>query len=350
MIPLQSNINVDNSDLVNYPNGRIKDNQGAGEGTPVNRNVYGDLHANISRLMRLYNIAPTGLPDNETNGYQIIDSLIALASKNDYIYAMTTTGTELSIDIKISLMKENEFLVCRAAADKTLETTIKGSNGTAFAVTYSGNFKANEYVRVIKTNAGVSIIRVADWQSLNAMVSELLYLKKASQAEENAGTIDTVATTPLVNKVTFARRVNGADSSGYLASASQNGVYPKEHYSVVAALAANPIRNKGSFSGFDINGGSVGQTYSVSGDLLSATLTATGASGSTVTIVVANTMTNTSFLVKTFLQSISGNPYNDNGAFVPVFNPDSATSFSITFREGVGATQNYRVFVEVEKY
>jgi hypothetical protein len=245
MIALKSNPNVDNSDTTNYPDGRIKDNTGSGNGTGVNRSVYGDLHANISRLMRLYGILPNGLPDNETNGYQIIESLIALASKNDYIYPLTTNGTDtLNIDIKLSLMKDNEFLICLASANKTTETLIKGSAVTAFAVTYSGEFKANEYVRVIKTSGGVSIIRVADWNSLSAMATELNFLKKASQSEEDAGVIDTVATTPLVNKTTFIKRVIGADSGSYLATAIRNGLYPKEHFSIVEGLAGPALKSK----------------------------------------------------------------------------------------------------------
>ena len=65
MIALNNNPNVDNSDLVNYPDGRIKDNDGTGNGTGVNRSVYGDLHANISKLMRLYSITPNNVPDND---------------------------------------------------------------------------------------------------------------------------------------------------------------------------------------------------------------------------------------------------------------------------------------------
>ena len=69
------------------------------------------------------------------------------------------------------------------------------------------------------------------------MCTELLFIKKASQAEENAGAIDTVATTPLVNKVTYALRTIGADSINYLATAIRNGLYPKEHFAIVDGLS-----------------------------------------------------------------------------------------------------------------
>ena len=82
---LSSNPNVDNSDLVNFPDGRIKDNDGSGNGTGINERTNGDIHQTISRLMRKYGIVPNGLPDNVTNGYQIVEAIQALASKNDFI-------------------------------------------------------------------------------------------------------------------------------------------------------------------------------------------------------------------------------------------------------------------------
>ncbi len=293
MIPLKNNANVDNSDLANYPDGRIKDNQGSGDGTPVNRSVYGDLHSNISKLMRLYDITPTGLPDNETSGYQIIEALSALASKNDYIYPLTTNGTDtLSVGIKLSLMKDNEFLTCLASANKTTETLIKGTGPTSMAVTYSGNFKANEYVRVIKTSVGVSIVRVADWNSLNAMVGELLFLKKASQAEENAGAIDTVATTPLVNKVTFAKRVIGVDSGDYLAKPTgdpdeRNGLLSKEDKATIDSFVSKEV-NYGTFTGTNFDDDPINTNYAVTGSITSAKKVANTEHGGLIEVVFAN--------------------------------------------------------------
>jgi len=344
MIPLKNNPNVDNSDLSNYPDARIKDNDGSGNGTGVNRSVYGDLHSNISKLMRLYDITPTGLPDNETSGYQIIEALSALASKNDYIYPLTTNGTDtLSIAIKLSLMKDNEFLICLASANKTTETLIKGSGVTSMAVTYSGDFKANEYVRVIKTSVGVSIVRVADWNSLNAMCADLLFLKKASQSEENAGTSDLVATTPLVNKVTYALRTIGADSANYLATAIRNGLYPKEHFTIVAALGTSPIKNVGWFSGLNVGG--VG-SLPVSGQITAATLASTGPD-SIITCTMAVAMANTSYIVKTWVQGESASLDLDNDISQIIFKPISTTQFQISVREFAASAQSLKIHIEV---
>ena len=345
MIPLQANSNIDNSDPINFPNGRLKDNTGSGNGTPVNRNVYGDLHANISKLMRLYYIIPTGLSDSETAGYQIIESLIALASKNDYIYPLTTNGTTtLNIDIKLSLMKTNEFLVCLASTDKTTETLIKGSGPTSMAVTYSGSFKTNEYVRVIKTSGGVSIVRIADWNSLNAMATELLFLKKASQAEENAGTSDLVATTPLVNKVTFARRVNGSDSGTYLSSASQNGLMSIAQFNLLAGLVNN-VKNVGWFAGFDV-GGSAG-ALATGGDISSASASIVTSDGGIVLVTMTNPMASTNYYVRSYCQSESSNFLYSAEIGTVVFKPISNTQFEIGIVQFTPRAQSLKIHLEV---
>jgi len=201
----------------NYPYGRIKDNTGAGDGTPVNEFVYGDIQQFFAKLITLAGIVPNDLPDNEINQYQTIQALKEFASKNNYIQNISSVTGVLNVSAKLGLMNTDEFLVCKASVDLGVETQIKGTDGTTFTITTIGTFKTNEYVRLIKTASTIVLVRISDSASLDLMVSELLYLKKASQAQENAGTVDTFATTPLVNKVTFTRRVIGADSGYYLA-------------------------------------------------------------------------------------------------------------------------------------
>lgn len=344
MIPLKANPNVDNSDIVNYPDGRIRDNQGSGNGTGVNRSVYGDLHSNISKLMRLYGIVPTGLPDNETSGYQIIEALRALASKNDFIYPLSTNGTILNVDIKFSQMLDNEYIVCLVSFNKATETQIKGIGSGVFAITYSGNFKANEYVRVIKTSVGVSIIRLADALSLDTMVSDFLYLKKASQTQENAGAIDTAATTPLSNLTAFMRRVIGEDSGSYLATALRNGLYPKEHFSIVANLGSNPVKNYGTIS-LDVAG--VSGSIPADGNFGPSANAVNSGSDSVVTVTMQNAMVGANYYCRAFIQGQSVNINQDNDICTPTFKPLNSTQFEIAFREVSAQVQSIKVHIEV---
>jgi len=343
MRSLESNPNIDNSDLVNYPNGRIKDNTGIGDGTAVNERVKGDLHQAVEKLMRLYGITPNNLPDNETNGFQIIDALRALASKNDFILNLGSTGGVLQVSIKLGSMVNEESVICVATADFTTETQIKGSDAPTFAATIQGGFKTGEYVRLIKKSGGITLVRIADQMSLDLMVAGFLYLKKASQSEENAGTSDLVATTPLVNKTTFARRVNGVDSATYLATALINGLYPKEHFSIVAALGASPVKNTGWFSGLDV-AGSAG-SLPVSGNVTSAVASIPSAGNSVVLVTLQNAMTNTNYYVEIYMQS-EGLIGPDNDICAPVFKVMSTTQIQIGFQETLGGVQNLKVHIK----
>lgn len=345
---LSSNPNVDNSDLVNFPDGRIKDNDGIGSGTGINERTNGDIHQTISRLMRKYGIVPNDMPDNVTNGFQIVEAIQALASKNDFVLALTDVGGVLSVPIKFSFMDENESVICKSGINLASQTQIKGSDATTFNATYVGSFKNNEYVRVIKTASGVTIVRLADAVSLDAMVAELNFLKKATQTEENAGVIDTKATTPLSNLTAFIRRVIGVDSGSYLATAIRNGLYPKEHFTIVSNIGASPVKNIGWFSGLDIAGLSPGTNLPVGGNITNAVIFASGSmiSESFILVTMQNSMSNTNYFVRSFIES-QGSLNNDDDANSVVFKPISTTQYQIALKESAGGIQSLKIHMEV---
>lgn len=213
--------NINNSDPANYPDGRIKNNTGSGNGTPVNEEVYGDIHEMKDKLMRLYGIEHNGLPDNESNGYQFVEALIALASKNDYVLPLTSQGGVLRIPVKLGRLQNDESFVLKAGVDFASETTITGTlDGTTKTLSVLGTFKQNEYVRMINTATSVVLVRMIDSFNLDSAVTDLLYLKGASLPEEIAGVIADKATTPLTNLNAFTQRVIGSDSANYLAIAA----------------------------------------------------------------------------------------------------------------------------------
>lgn len=337
--------NVDNSNPPAYPDGRIKDNTGSGDGTPVNEQVYGDIYQTFLKAKRLYAITENGMPDNETNGFQIIDALRALASKNDFILPITSTGGVLVVPVKIGKMLENEQIVCRATVNMAAETQITGSDSVTVNAAISGAFKANEYVRLIKTSGGVQLIRLVDISNLDLVNTDLAYLKKASQIQNDAGLLDTVATTPLVDKQTFLNRVNGAQSGDYLASQSRNGLMSIADKTKLDNFESN-VKNIGWISG--VNPGS-GGTISASGDVTGAVVTSSGGGRTAIQVTVANSLVNTNYFVRMSVQSMSGNINTDTEIQTPVFKPTTATSFTIAIRETEGATQNLRIHIETVK-
>lgn len=344
MRKLSTNSNVDLSDLVNYPDGRLRNNTGTGNGTPVNERVYGDLHQTIAKLLRLYDITANNLPDNEVNGFQIVEALVALASKNDYVIPLSLNTGVLSVPIKIGKMKEGEAVICQSGFNLTTETEIKGSDTPVFTVTFQGSFKTNENVRLIKTSAGVTLVRLADHYSLEAMNTDLFFLKKASQAEENLGAIDTAGTTPQTNLLAFTRRVIGIDSDIFLATLLRNGLYPKEHFAIVSTL--NLPKNIGYFTGFDI--GMAPGSLTVSGDIVSAVTSNLTGQDTVVTVTMDNAMADTNYYVRTFVQGVQSNMDLDNDVACPIFQPVSTTVFKLAFRDlTAGTAQNLRVHMEV---
>lgn len=58
-----------------YPDGRIKDDTGINDGTPINVKTNGDIQQFFAKLMRLAGLAPNSIPDSEYNGFQLIVAL-----------------------------------------------------------------------------------------------------------------------------------------------------------------------------------------------------------------------------------------------------------------------------------
>lgn len=340
--------NIDNSDTINFPNGRIKNNDGSGNGTPVNEQTKGDLHEMIDKAMRLYGIVHNDLPDSEANGYQTIEALRALASKNDFVLDITSTAGVLNVPVKLAKMLDNEQIVCKATITKTTETQIKGSDNSQFVVTFIGAFLANEYVRLIKTASGVILVRLVDLVNLDVAVSEYLYLKKASQAQENAGAVDTVATTPLSNLTAFIRRVNGADSATYLATALQDGVYPKEHFAIVDAIG-NPIeRNYGTFSGSDFNNDAIGTNYAVTGNISSAQKTGNTPLGGILTVTLANAHDNLNIQALLSIQSLGDIEFDND--YKPLnYSVVSTTQIRVYLEETNPTVKNVKIHVQTNQ-
>ena len=61
-----------------YPDGDIKDDTGSNNGTRVNRKSNADLQQFFAKLMRLAEIIPNGLPDNEYVGFQFVEAAAAI--------------------------------------------------------------------------------------------------------------------------------------------------------------------------------------------------------------------------------------------------------------------------------
>lgn len=340
--------NVDLSDPTNYPDGRIKDNTGSGDGTPVNRLLYSDLHEFFAKLMRLANIAYNGLPDNEANGHQLVSAVIALAGKNDLLYSLSDVSGVINIATDLSIVKDGEVLLTKAGFNFASQTNIKGLTPALYGISVPSNFKNNDYVFLIKTGSSFLLQRMADGNNVDALVAEYNFLKAATDAEEFAGLSNAKATTPYTNQLAFARRVIGVDSGVFLASTSRNGLMSSADKLLLASIV-NPVKNVGWFSGLDV--GQSSQTGSLlprSGDVVSATVTSVSPINgeSLVRVVVSNPMIANNYFVRIHIES-EGDIGQDDDCLVPVYKKETNTQFLIAFGEVRPSTQNLKVHLEV---
>lgn len=105
-----------------YPYGNIKDNSGANDGTPVNTQVYGDIHQFFARLLALSGIVANGLPDNATNGFQYYEAL--QANIQSYVDAL--------VDAAPGALDTLNELAAALGDDPNFATTVTNSLATKF--------------------------------------------------------------------------------------------------------------------------------------------------------------------------------------------------------------------------
>lgn len=178
---LSNQQNVDGSDIAAYPNKRIRNNSGAGDGTPVDEAVYGDIHQLNAKMMREAKIQYNNQPDNEVTGNQLYEAYTSVAGKNDLIPAMTVFNpTTLLIPIKITALKLNETLIFQTTFDSdAIFTSVKGSEAATKPITIPGEFKNGDYVRLINGNAVITLIGLYDSSNVPNLVTRLTDLEQA---------------------------------------------------------------------------------------------------------------------------------------------------------------------------
>ena len=346
---LQSNIDL--SDPANFPDGRIKDNDGSGNGTSVNEVVYGDIHETFAKLMRLAGKSFNALPDSEQFGYQYVDALAQLASKNDYIQSLYSLDVNtLGINLNLSLLKTGESFVCLSTITVAAETTIRQglTNGGVITlnVTFKGSgIKSGDYVRFVKTSTGVDLIRLSDGVTTSLIINELGYMLAASQIEEDAGVINTKATTPLTNFTAFATRVIGAQSVNFLATQIANGLMSKTDKLKLDNLESDE-KNYGTFGPFDVDTGSVNDLYLRTGDVTEAKIVQRTSQGQVIQVTLANAMDNTTYETRLSIESL-GVFESDNDIKPLVFKKIDTTKFQVFVEETSGTTQSIKIHVAV---
>lgn len=89
-LALKTNVEPADSD---YPYGKIKDDSGVGDGTPVNELVYGDMHQFFARMFAKSGLVYNNLPDSDYSDFQFFEAAQKLWKKFGGVNYITSTGT-----------------------------------------------------------------------------------------------------------------------------------------------------------------------------------------------------------------------------------------------------------------
>lgn len=152
-----------------YPYGDIKNNTGSNNGTPVDRNVYGDIHQFFAKMFAESGLTANNQLDNEANGFQLFEALLAAIKHPEWeVGNYTKMFDTLSVDgatildsnCNITLNGRSVQYQLSLQLDVTDATDINQATDISFEM--SGQLKA-KYKAIASTqdlaDVGVSILQ-----------------------------------------------------------------------------------------------------------------------------------------------------------------------------------------------
>lgn len=148
------------SDIAKFPDGQIQNETDTVQGTPVVREVYGDVLTNIYAIMRDAGIEPNGDEDSSTASYQLLEAFKQFAnSTNDLNQLITVSGTDLTIAIDVANMP-NDFVFTGRLSDALTSGVSYSINGI-LTLTPNSNISASSFVMVVLNTSGCKIYDIS---------------------------------------------------------------------------------------------------------------------------------------------------------------------------------------------
>lgn len=150
------------TNLAKFPDGTIKNQTDTEQGTPVVREVYGDILTNMYALLRDVGLVANDIEDNEDNGYQILKAFKLLANElNDVEQLLTINGANITVPFNIDNLPDKYIFVGRASEDYNPSTnyTFRGTGGVnSYTFSSANDFKSGEKVMVVIDQSGVRAV------------------------------------------------------------------------------------------------------------------------------------------------------------------------------------------------
>lgn len=109
---LENQTNALPADLT-YPYGDILDDTGTANGVPVDRTVYADMHQFFARMVDQGNfpiaILLNDLPDNDVNGFQFYEALLATKTNQSIVNAAGVASNLIEINKILARLNNGDF-------------------------------------------------------------------------------------------------------------------------------------------------------------------------------------------------------------------------------------------------
>lgn len=154
------------TDLSKFPDSTIKNETTTAPGTPVVREIYGDILTNMYALLRSVGLVASGIEDNELNGYQLIDALQLLSNVlNDQEQVLTLSGTIFSVPLNLTILPDKYVLHARAAEAyvSSIVYTFRGNGtgGETYGFTCAEGFASGDELLLIIDQSGVRAFNIS---------------------------------------------------------------------------------------------------------------------------------------------------------------------------------------------
>lgn len=141
---------VRDTNTTEFPDGQIQNKTETVSGTPVVRQIYGDILTNIYKFVRRNGVVPNEQEDGETNGYQLLEALTKNHNVlNDLMILLTVNGNNLTSSLNLDNLPNNYIFVGRVSEAITAQNYTLGSSGSdSFTTASRQSAKANGLVMV----------------------------------------------------------------------------------------------------------------------------------------------------------------------------------------------------------
>jgi hypothetical protein len=152
----------DGNDLL-FPDGQILNETITNQGTPVVRELYGDIITNVYKIVRDAGLVFNGNEDNEVNGYQLLDALkLFVNNLNDKRQVLTVSSQSILTGFNFDVLPDEYIFIgvlSDALSSSEVYNMVSGNGGAlSIPVNSTSDIQASSTVLIVLNRAGTTVV------------------------------------------------------------------------------------------------------------------------------------------------------------------------------------------------